>query len=94
MLDLRQYRTTSAGLPDLLNYAALIDSGVIQCKDGSLLAAFSFRGEDASASSAADKNYITSHVARNFNRFDANLVAIEHTLLLLSKPILKPYQLS
>lgn len=72
MLDLRQYRSSSAGLPDLLNYAALIDSGVIQCKDGSLLAAFSFRGEDASASSAADKNYITSHVARNLNRFDAN----------------------
>ncbi len=72
MLDLRQYRSTAAGLPDLLNYAALMDSGVIQCKDGSLLAAYAFRGEDACASSPADKNYITSHVARAMNRFDAN----------------------
>lgn len=72
MLDLREYRNKTAGLPDLLNYAALIDSGIVQCKDGSLIAGFSFRGEDATASSAADKNYITAHVARNLHRFDSN----------------------
>lgn len=71
MLDLRKFREKSAGLSDLLNYAALVDSGVVQCKDGSLLAAFSFRGEDAASSSPADKNYITSHVARIFGRLDS-----------------------
>lgn len=71
MLDLRQYRSKAAGLPDLLNYAALVDSGVVQCKDGSLLAAYSFRGEDAAASSAAEKNFITSHLARYLSRLDS-----------------------
>lgn len=72
MLDLRQYRSTAAGFADLLNYAALVDSGVVQCKDGSLLAGFTFRGEDAAASSSADKNFVTTHVARYLARLDSN----------------------
>lgn len=75
MLDLRKYRTTLAGMSDLLNYAALVDSGVVQCKDGSLLAAFSFRGDDASSTTATDKNFITAHVARAMTRFDSSWAA-------------------
>lgn len=40
MLKLKPFRSTIAGLPDLLNFAALIDEGIILGKDGSLLAGF------------------------------------------------------
>ena len=46
MLQLRQFRNRAKGLPDLLNYAALVDDGVVLNKDGSLMAAWEYRGED------------------------------------------------
>jgi hypothetical protein len=38
VLALKPFRSRAAGLPDLLNWAALIDDGIVQGKDGSLLA--------------------------------------------------------
>jgi type IV secretion system protein TrbE len=35
------------GFPDLLNYAALIDPGIILLKDGSLLAGWRYSGPDS-----------------------------------------------
>ena len=37
MLALAPFRSKAAGLPDLLNYAALVDEGVVLGKDGSLI---------------------------------------------------------
>lgn len=62
MLNLREFRSTAKGLADLLNWAALIDDGVVLCKDGSLLAGWSFRGEDMGAASPDEKNYQTAIV--------------------------------
>ena len=36
VLNLREFRSTAKGLPDLLNYAAVVDDGVVLNKDGSL----------------------------------------------------------
>jgi hypothetical protein len=36
MLAIRSFRDRAAGLPDLLNWAALIDDGIVQGKDGGL----------------------------------------------------------
>lgn len=58
-------------MPDLLPYAALIAEGVVQGKDGSLMAGFFFRGEDSTSSTNADKNQLALLVNKYLHRFDA-----------------------
>lgn len=43
---LKKHRSQQAGIADLLNYAAVIDDGVIVGKNGSFMAAWSYQGED------------------------------------------------
>src|SRR5271157_1249405 len=43
------------GTADLLNYAALIDDGLVLCKDGSLLAGFFFRGPDQESATPEER---------------------------------------
>ncbi|MFO3210874.1 conjugal transfer protein TrbE [Legionella pneumophila serogroup 2] len=43
---LKKHRSNQAGLADLLNYAAVIDDGVIVGKNGSFMAAWLYSGED------------------------------------------------
>ncbi|EJD3148815.1 transporter [Salmonella enterica] len=69
MLALAPFRNKAAGLPDLLNYAALIDEGVVLGKDGSLMAGFFFRGDDAASATAAERNYLTALVNQYLSRF-------------------------
>jgi len=69
MLSLSLFRSKAAGLPDLLNYAALIDEGLVLGKDGSLLAGFFFRGEDAASSIASERNYLTALLNNYLARF-------------------------
>jgi len=69
MLALAPFRTKAAGLPDLLNYAALIDDGIVLGKDGSLLAGFFYYGDDVMSASDAERNYLTSLVNRYLARF-------------------------
>ncbi|MDI2113890.1 VirB4 family type IV secretion/conjugal transfer ATPase [Commensalibacter nepenthis] len=62
MLNLKEYRSKIKGLADLLNWAALIDSGVVLCKDGSLIAGWVYHGEDMGAASNYERNYQTAIV--------------------------------
>ena len=71
MLSLAPFRSKAAGLPDLLNYAALYDEGVVLGKDGSLLAGFFFRGDDAASATASERNYLTALVNTYLGRFGA-----------------------
>lgn len=71
MLALAPFRTKAAGLPDLLNYAALVDDGIILGKDGSLLAGFFFHGDDAMSATDAERNYLTALVNNYLARFGA-----------------------
>ncbi|HAW6249030.1 TPA: VirB4 family type IV secretion/conjugal transfer ATPase [Legionella pneumophila] len=43
---LKKHRNTKAGFVDLLNYASVVDDGVIIGKNGSFMAAWLYRGED------------------------------------------------
>ena len=69
MLNLREYRLKIKGLPDLLNYAMLIDRGVILNKDGSFLTGYRFYGPDLEAAGdtemAALSNQISAAITRN-----------------------------
>ncbi|OKP00814.1 transporter [Xenorhabdus eapokensis] len=69
MLSLKPFRSKAAGLPDLLNYAALVDEGVVLGKDGSLLAGFFFRGDDAACATTSERNYLTALVNQYLSRF-------------------------
>jgi len=69
MLALAPFRSKAAGLPDLLNYAALVDEGIILGKDGSLLAGFFYHGDDAMSATDAERNYLTAMVNQYLARF-------------------------
>ncbi|MFW6662628.1 transporter, partial [Pseudomonas aeruginosa] len=69
MLALAPFRSKAAGLPDLLNYAALVDEGVVLGKDGSLMAGFFFRGDDAASATTSERNYLTALVNQYLARF-------------------------
>lgn len=69
MIKLSLFRQKAAGLPDLLNYAALIDDGIILGKDGSLMAGFFLRGDDPMAATDTEKNYVTGLVNTYLVRF-------------------------
>ena len=71
MLALAPFRSKVAGLPDLLNYAALVDEGIVLGKDGSLLAGFFFRGDDSASATASERNYLTTLVNNYLSRFGA-----------------------
>ena len=69
MLALAPFRSKAAALPDLLNYAALIDEGVVLGKDGSLMAGFFFRGDDSASATTSERNYLTALVNQYLARF-------------------------
>lgn len=71
MLALAPFRSKAAGLPDLINYAALVDEGIVLGKDGSLLAGFFLRGDDAASSTDSERNYLTAMVNTYLARFGA-----------------------
>lgn len=66
--SLNAFREKSAGVADLLNWAALIDDGILQCKDGTLLAGFFYRGPDTASATAAERNYISQQINRTLTR--------------------------
>jgi len=68
MLALREFRATAKGLPDLLNYAAVVDDGVVLNKDGSLTAAWTYRGEDLDSASPAELASLSARVNAAFAR--------------------------
>jgi type IV secretion system protein VirB4 len=62
MLGLQVFRSTAAGMADLLNWAALVDDGIVQGKDGSLIAGYFYQGPDSAGASPAVRNYLTERV--------------------------------
>jgi type IV secretion/conjugal transfer VirB4 family ATPase len=58
-LKLKKHRFKDAGLADLLNYAAVVDDGVIVGKNGSFMAAWLYQGND-NASSTDEQREIVS----------------------------------
>jgi len=59
---LREYRNDPADPADLLNWAYLVDPGVILMKDGSFLAGWRYRGPDTSAATEEDLDLLSAHI--------------------------------
>lgn len=62
MQSLKAHRSTQKSFSDLLNYAAVIEDGIILNKDGSLMAAWYYRGQDLATVSDRERNMISSKV--------------------------------
>ena len=62
MKTLAPYRQTGDGFVDLLNYAAVVDDGVIVNKNGSFMAAWRYTGADAESSGERDKEVVAFRV--------------------------------
>jgi type IV secretion/conjugal transfer VirB4 family ATPase len=60
--SLKSFNDQSAGVADLFNWAALVDEGLVQGKDGSLLAGFFYQGPDTASATAEERNYMTSRM--------------------------------
>lgn len=61
MLAMKEFRTHLKGLPDLLNWGAIIDKGVMLNKDGSFTTAFYFRGNDLGSSTYEELTALSAH---------------------------------
>lgn len=61
-IELKRHRSQEAGMVDLLNYAAVVDDGVIVCKNGSLMAAWLYKGDDHGSSTDEQRNMVSFRI--------------------------------
>ena len=61
-LQLKKHRSRDAGLADLLNYAAVVDDGVIVGKNGAFMAAWLYRGDDNASSTDAQREMVSFRI--------------------------------
>lgn len=59
MQKLKKYRSKEMGVADLLNYASVVEDGIIACKNGSLMAAWVYSGEDSANSTDEQREYVS-----------------------------------
>ena len=61
-LKLKAHRSKGAGFADLLNYAAVVDDGVIVGKNGSFMAAWLYRGDDNASSTDEQREMVSFRI--------------------------------
>lgn len=61
-MQLKEHRTRPQSLADLLLYDALIDDGVLLQQDGSLMAAWSFRGPDLASATHSEMAIVSARL--------------------------------
>ncbi|KGP23808.1 conjugal transfer protein TrbE [Xanthomonas citri pv. fuscans] len=59
---LKKHRSKDAGLADLLNYAAVVDDGVIVGKNGSFMAAWLYKGDDNASSTDQQREVVSARI--------------------------------
>ncbi|MGQ0555537.1 MAG: VirB4 family type IV secretion/conjugal transfer ATPase [Nitrospiraceae bacterium] len=61
-VTLHKHRSQDAGLSDLLIYAAMVEDGVIVGKNGSLMAAWIYRGDDQASSTEPQREAVSFRI--------------------------------
>jgi type IV secretion/conjugal transfer VirB4 family ATPase len=74
MQALQVFQDKTPGVADLLNWAALVDDGIVQGKDGSLLAGYYYRGKDIASATESERNYLTARVNAALSRLGSGWV--------------------
>jgi len=64
---LAKHRSKDAGLADLLNYAAVVDDGVVVGKNGSFMAAWLYKGDDNASSTDEQREMISIRINQAFS---------------------------
>lgn len=82
MLALKSFRTKARGLPDLLQFAALVDEGVVLTKSGALLGGFYYRGRDLQSSTVSERNYVTARLNAALARLGSGWVTWQDAIRL------------
>jgi type IV secretion system protein TrbE len=59
---LRKHRAKDAGFADLLNYAAVVDDGIIVNKNGSFMAAWIYKGADNASSTEHERETVSARM--------------------------------
>ncbi|MCK9709833.1 conjugal transfer protein TrbE, partial [Pseudomonas syringae] len=67
-LRMKKHQAKDAGLADLLNYAAVVDDGVIVCKNGSLMAAWLYKGSDNASATDVERELNSFRINQAFAR--------------------------
>src|SRR3954453_18146008 len=62
VLALKQYRSRKRGFSDLLNYAAVIEDGIVLNKDGSVMAAWQYDGPDTESATGGERNHLSAQL--------------------------------
>ena len=65
--SLKRHRSKNPGVADLLNWAAVVDDGIIVNKDGSLMAAWLYRGNDNASATNAERNSVSHYINAALN---------------------------
>ncbi|MCT4533748.1 conjugal transfer protein TrbE [Halodesulfovibrio sp.] len=63
MISLKEFRHKDKSLADMLPYAAMVENGVVLCKDGSLLAGWRYSGRDTASSTPEELAAISARVS-------------------------------
>ncbi len=61
-LELKKHRSRDAGFADLLNYAAMVEDGIIVGKNGSLMASWLYEGEDNASSTEEQRELVSIRI--------------------------------
>lgn len=69
MLNLTKFSSEPQGFSDLLNYAFLVDDGIMLQKDGSFCACFKYQAADIFSATPQERNYIASRVNNFLTKF-------------------------
>jgi type IV secretion/conjugal transfer VirB4 family ATPase len=89
LLGLKPFQDKASGLSDLLNWAALVDEGIVQTKSGALIAGFFYQGRDIASSTDAERNYIAQRVNTTLARLGSGWVTW-HDAVRMSAPAYSP----
>jgi len=75
MRRVSEFRQQAPGFVDLLNYAAIVEDGVLVLKSGALLAAWSYRGDDLESSSESERDSVRVRVNAALARLGSGWMA-------------------
>jgi len=67
-LKLTKHQSEEMGLADLLIHAAMVDDGIIVGKNGSLMAAWTYQGDDDSSSTKQQRELVSARINQAFSK--------------------------
>lgn len=73
-VKMKQFRTKEAGTCDLLNYAAVIDDGVVICKNGALIAGWEYTAADNGSVTGTRRDVVSALINKALSRLGSGFM--------------------